>query len=126
MRAPPLQALLRFAPRRLALLLVAQRRVRCQQCPCLARSCAAAALTFLLAHSLFAALGVRVTVVDERPRLLTFVDYEVIDTLVKGPNFEEFNDNRYIPEAIATLLIETADDIEELKLAGGGFLYRGL
>lgn len=32
--------------------------------------------------TIFAALGVRVTVVDERPRLLTFVDYEVIDTLV--------------------------------------------
>lgn len=32
--------------------------------------------------TIFAALGVRVTVVDKRPRLLTFVDYEVIDTLV--------------------------------------------
>ena len=32
--------------------------------------------------TIFAALGVRVTVVDKRPRLLTFVDFEVIDTLV--------------------------------------------
>ena len=32
--------------------------------------------------TIFAALGVRVTVVDKRPRLLTFVDYEIIDTLV--------------------------------------------
>ena len=32
--------------------------------------------------TIFAALGVRVTIVDKRPRLLTFVDYEIIDTLV--------------------------------------------
>ena len=32
--------------------------------------------------TIFAALGVRVTVIDKRPRLLTFVDFEVIDTLV--------------------------------------------
>jgi NAD(P) transhydrogenase len=32
--------------------------------------------------TIFAALGVRVTVIDKRPRLLTFVDYEIIDTLV--------------------------------------------
>jgi NAD(P) transhydrogenase len=32
--------------------------------------------------TIFAALGVRVTVVDKRPRLLTFVDFEIIDTLV--------------------------------------------
>jgi NAD(P) transhydrogenase len=31
--------------------------------------------------SMFAALGVRVTVVDKRPRLLPFVDAEIIDTL---------------------------------------------
>ena len=32
--------------------------------------------------TIFAALGVRVTVVDKRPRLLTFVDFEIIDTFV--------------------------------------------
>ena len=32
--------------------------------------------------TIFAALGVRVTVIDKRPRLLTFVDFEIIDTLV--------------------------------------------
>ena len=32
--------------------------------------------------TIFAALGVRVTVVDKRPRLLSFVDFEIIDTLV--------------------------------------------
>jgi NAD(P) transhydrogenase len=31
--------------------------------------------------SLFAALGVRVTLIDKRPRLLSFVDAEIIDTL---------------------------------------------
>lgn len=32
--------------------------------------------------TIFAALSVRVTGVHKRPRLLTFIDYEVIDTLV--------------------------------------------
>ena len=32
--------------------------------------------------TIFAALGVRVTLVDKRPRLLSFVDQEIIDTLV--------------------------------------------
>lgn len=32
--------------------------------------------------TIFAALGVRVTLIDMRPRLLTFVDAEIIDTLV--------------------------------------------
>ena len=32
--------------------------------------------------TIFAALGVRVTLIDKRPRLLTFVDSEIIDTLV--------------------------------------------
>ncbi len=32
--------------------------------------------------TIFAALSVRVTVVDRRPRLLSFVDFEIIDTLV--------------------------------------------
>ena len=32
--------------------------------------------------TIFAALGVRVTVVDKRPRLLSFIDFEIIDTLV--------------------------------------------
>ena len=32
--------------------------------------------------TIFAALGMRVTVVDKRPRLLGFVDHEIIDTLV--------------------------------------------
>ena len=32
--------------------------------------------------SLFAALGIRVTIIDKRPRLLPFVDAEIIDTLV--------------------------------------------
>ncbi|MBL4721438.1 MAG: Si-specific NAD(P)(+) transhydrogenase, partial [Alphaproteobacteria bacterium] len=32
--------------------------------------------------TIFAALGVRVTLIDMRPRLLTFVDSEIIDTLV--------------------------------------------
>ncbi len=32
--------------------------------------------------TIFAALGVRVTIVDKRPRLLDFVDHEIIDTLV--------------------------------------------
>ena len=32
--------------------------------------------------SIFAALGVRVTVIDKRPRLLSFVDAEIVDTLV--------------------------------------------
>ena len=32
--------------------------------------------------TVFAALGVRVTVVDRRPRLLGFVDFEIVDTLV--------------------------------------------
>ncbi|MBT5109301.1 MAG: Si-specific NAD(P)(+) transhydrogenase [Rhodospirillaceae bacterium] len=32
--------------------------------------------------TIFAALGVRVTLIDKRPRLLTFVDAEIIDTLV--------------------------------------------
>jgi NAD(P) transhydrogenase len=32
--------------------------------------------------TIFAALGVRVTLVDKRPRLLPFVDHEIIDTLV--------------------------------------------
>ncbi len=31
--------------------------------------------------TIFAALGMRVTVVDKRPRLLGFVDHEIIDTL---------------------------------------------
>ena len=31
--------------------------------------------------SMFAALGVRVTLMDRRPRLLPFVDYEIVDTL---------------------------------------------
>ncbi len=32
--------------------------------------------------TIFAALGVRVTLVDKRPRLLPFVDHEIVDTLV--------------------------------------------
>ena len=32
--------------------------------------------------TIFAALGVRVAVVDRRPRLLSFIDFEIIDTLV--------------------------------------------
>ena len=32
--------------------------------------------------TMFAALGVRITVIDKRPRLLDFVDAEVVDTLV--------------------------------------------
>ena len=32
--------------------------------------------------TIFAALGVRVTVVDKRQRLLSFIDFEIIDTLV--------------------------------------------
>ena len=32
--------------------------------------------------TIFAALGIRVTVVDKRPRLLSFIDFEIIDTLV--------------------------------------------
>ena len=31
--------------------------------------------------SMFAALGVRVTLIDRRPRLLPFVDSEIVDTL---------------------------------------------
>ena len=56
--------------------------------------------------SLFAALGIRVTIVDKRPRLLPFVDAEIIDTLVY--HLRQSRVTLRLGEEVET--IETAED----------------
>jgi NAD(P) transhydrogenase len=60
--------------------------------------------------SMFAALGVRVTLVDKRDRLLPFVDHELIDTLVY-----HLRQNR--------VTLRLGEEVRELELTGVGRVH---
>jgi len=68
--------------------------------------------------SIFAALGVRVTLIDRRPRLLPFVDAEITDTLIY--HLRQKRATLRLGEAVSG--IEKMDDAHEsvrIKLASG-------
>jgi NAD(P) transhydrogenase len=60
--------------------------------------------------SMFAALGIRVTLVEKHPRLLTFVDHEIVDDLVY-----HLRGNR-----VVLRLGETVSGVQKVAADGGG------